>query len=242
MSCLLIEAHLDILPASDDRFRVLKAAFERTTGVYLSAKLLTREGSRANAYNQRDAPRGVSRDQGRVLTRPQLDALGKLCIEAFERAAASDSLKKHSQLKDILGMWLRWSSHSDAPKAYFRELVAKDDGLIPLLEQYLGGKLSEDEHRRLIERLYDSGLNEIEQFMPVAEVKLRVEELAQNRPSEHVIKLCNAFMDVFDEHLRNSAAFPGGGLGTAHALGESEQVALPANKTNGVDNSAIEPT
>ena len=208
MSCLLIEAHLDMLPTSDERFTILKTAFERTTGVYLPAKLLTREGSRESEYMKKDAPRGVSRDQGHVLTRPQLDELGKLCIKAFKRAAASDSLKRHPQLKDILGWWLHWSRPSDAAKVYFRKLVATVDGLAFLLEQYLGGKLSEDAHRKWVERLYDSGLSDFEQFMPVDEIMRRVEEVSKKQISELHAKLCSVFMDVYREHVRNRGMFP----------------------------------
>jgi hypothetical protein len=171
MSSLLIEAHLDMLPTSDERFRVLKAAFEWTTGVYLPAKLVTREASRESEYVKKDEPRGVSRDQGHVLTRPQLDELAKLCIKAFERAAASDS-KSHSQLKDILDWWNRWSRSSGAAKDYFRKMVATDDGLLTLLVQYFGGKLSDDEQQKSVDRLFDRGLTDFEQFMPVDEVKV----------------------------------------------------------------------
>ena len=208
MSCLLTEVHLDMLPTSDERFSVLKEAIERTTGVYLPAKLLTRQGSRENEYVQKDAPRGVSRDQGHVLTRPQLDELGKLCIKAFERAAASDSLKRHSQLKDILGWWLHWSRTSYAAKVYFRKLVATDDGLAFLLEQYLGGKLSEDAHRKWVERLCDLGLSDFEQFMPIDEIMRRVEDVSKKQISELHSKLCSVFMDVYREHVRNRRMFP----------------------------------
>lgn len=208
MACGLIEAHLDKLVTSAERFGVLKAAFEATKGIYLPASLLRREGSRANEYVKKWQPRGFSKDERGVLENEQLTQLAQICVRHFEQAAASGAIRKHPKLKDILEWWLYWSRPSDAAKVYFRKLVATDDGLAVLLEQYLGGKLSEDEHQKFIERLYNRGLSDFEQFLPVDEVKARVEDLAKKQPSDYVAKLCSVFMDVYEEHVRNKAAFP----------------------------------
>lgn len=208
MACVLIEAHLDKLASSADRFGVLKAAFEATKGIYLPASLLRREGSRANEYDKKWKSRGFSKDERGVLENEQLKELAQICTRHFGEIAESGALKKHPKLNDILEWWLHWSRPSDAAKVYFRKLVATDDGLAVLLEQYLGGKLSEDEHQKFIERLYNRGLSDFEQFMPVDEVKARVEDLAKKQPSDYVAKLCSVFMDVYEEHVRNKTAFP----------------------------------
>ena len=210
IACYLIEAHLDNLSSGSARFAVLKSAFEATNGIYLPACLLRREGSRANEYTKKDKPRGITREEVGVLENAQIDELARICIHYFEQAAESGSLQSHAKLQDILGWWLQWSRTSDAAKVYFRKLVATDAGLLTLLEQYLGGKLSDDAHQKFVDRLFDRGLTDFEQFMPADEVKGRVEEVSKGKLSELHSRLCRVFMDVYTEHMRNRAAFPAG--------------------------------
>ena len=225
MACLLIEAHLEKLPIGRDRFAILKSSFEATNGVYLPASLLRREQSRANEYVEKFKPRGFSPEERRVLENAQLNELAHICVRHFEQAAESGALLKHPKLKDILDWWLHWSRPSDAAKVYFRKLVATDDGLAVVLEQYLGGKLSDDEHQKFIELMYDRGLSDFEQFMKVDEVKDRVEELAKKQASDYAAKLCAVFIDVYEEHVRNKAAFPEATPGKPDAMSETENPA-----------------
>lgn len=204
-SCLLIEVHLNMLTSSDERFELLKVIFERTSGVYLPALLLTRLGSAENEYARKDLPRGVSRDQAKVLTRPQLDELGTLCIKAFERMAASGKLKNHLKLREILLWWTRWIPTSDGPKGYFREMVASDDGLIKILGQFLGGKLENDPNRQFVERMFDPGLSELEQFMPAEQIARRVEEFSKRRMPAASARLCAVFNKIYVEHQQSRA-------------------------------------
>ena len=209
MSCLVIGSHLDMQPTSGGRFRVLKEVFEGTNGIYLPAKLLTVEAEREGQYTRKEQQRGASRDERRVLTRKQLAELSQLCIQAFERAAASDGLRCHSRLKEILNWWLRWSTPSDAAKVYFRSLVSSDDGLALLLRQYLGGRLREDGHWDLVDTLYDSALADLEQFMPADEINRRVEEFSSKQVAEAHSRLCSVFMEQYQEHVRNRGMLPG---------------------------------
>jgi predicted KAP-like P-loop ATPase len=208
MACELIEAHLDKLPTVSERFTVLRSSFEATNGAYLPARLLCREQARANRNDKEYAHQGVSREQRGVFTNEQLNELARICVRNFEKAAESGWLQSHPRLEEILSWWLGWAKSPDSVKAYFRKLMATDDGLLILLEQYLGGKLSEDEHQKMVETLYDKGLSDFEQFMPVDEVKSRVEEVSRKQLSQRHANLCKVFMDLYAEHLRNKSALP----------------------------------
>lgn len=164
--------------------------------------------TRAHLGFKQYEPQGISREQRGVLENAQLDELARICIRHFEQAAESGSLQSHAKLQDILVWWLQWSRPSVAAKVCFRQLVATDGGLLTLLEQFFGSKLSDDAHQKFIERLSDRGLIDFEQFMAVDEVKRRVEEVSKGKLSELHSKLCEVFMDVYAEHVRNKAAFP----------------------------------
>jgi predicted KAP-like P-loop ATPase len=208
LSCLLIEGHLDKLPTTAERFAVLKSSFERTEGTYLPAYQLHREGSRVDQYTQKDKPRGFSRAQSGVLEDAQLDELAGVCVGHFERAASSGALRAHSKLKDILDWWLQWGKAPDGAKRYFRELIATDDGVIKVLEHYLGGKIGEDGPQRFLERMFDRGLSDFDQFVAVDEFKGRVDELAKKGLSERDAKLCGIFMELYSKHVRDRHLFP----------------------------------
>ena len=207
-ACDLIEAHLDKLPAGPNRFGALRASYEGTKGVCLPARLLCRERARANKHDKEYEDRGISREQRNVLTNEQLDQLASICVTNFENAAESGSLQSNPRLEEILGWWLGWSKSPASVKAYFQKLVATDEGLLILLEQFLSGKLSDDDQRKMVESLYPKGLTEFEQFMSVEEIRRRVEEVREKQLSERHARLCMVFMDVYAEGVRNRTAFP----------------------------------
>ncbi len=203
MSSLLIEAHLDKLGTVAERFAVLKQVFERTKGIYLPVRQLLREGSRANEFKTLPKSVGLSSEQYRVLEVMQLEELAAICVRHVEQTAASGALLSHPKLKELLDVWLRWGGPSKPAEAWFRKMVATDDGLLTLLENFLGSKLSEDFRQKFINRLYDEGLTKLEQFMPAEDIKRRVKELSQKKFSEFHTKLCKLFLDVYAEHIRD---------------------------------------
>lgn len=208
IACSVIEAHLAKLRGGTERSTVLKSCFENTTGIYLPAALLRREESRANEYAQKVAPTGVTREQHGALENAQLDELARICLSRFYQAAKSGSLQAHAKLKNILDWWFHWSRGSEAVKGYFNEMVRSDSGLLTLLDQYLGMKLSEDPRQQLVNRQFDHGLIDFEQFMPVEEIKPRVEELTKKQLPAQQTKLCAVFMEAYAEHVRNRHRFP----------------------------------
>lgn len=207
ISFYLIEAHLQRLSTRDERFATLKRSFLQTGGIYVPAWLLWRQISLAEDHIQNHEPRGITRDQRGILEKAQLDELVVLCVKTFEKAAASGNLKRHPKLREVLAWWLQWSRASSTPHAYFRELAGTDDGVTILLEQYLGERLSDDSRRQFLQSMYDRGLNGMDRFIPIEEVKGRVENLAKKPGSERVVQLCTAFLELFREHERNKGDF-----------------------------------
>jgi hypothetical protein len=166
-----------------------------------------------------------------VLENAQLDELARICIQHFEQAAESGSLQSHPKLQEILLWWLNWSRPSDAARVYFRKLVATDAGLLALLEQYLGGKLSDDEHQKFVDRLFNRGLIDFEEFMPVDELEHRVEEVSKGKLSKPHSKLCKVFMELYAEHVRNKAAFPATAPAQPEPVPKVDEPESPTNST-----------
>lgn len=197
--CHMIEVHLEKLAARDEKFEVLKSSFEKKNGVYLPAVLLRRERSRAEDYKKRHEPRGVSRDQMYILEEAQLDELREICVRHFNSAAETGSLQSNRQLKDILFFWLYWDTSPNPAKEFFRKLVQTDEGLLLILESFLGEKVSEDYGANISDFLFEKGLSEFEYFMSVEEVKARVEAANRNMLSDRAQKLCEVFMKLYED-------------------------------------------
>jgi hypothetical protein len=232
IGCLLIEGHLNKLPTGSERFLVLQASFDETNGIYLPACLLRSEGSRGKEHQKDYEPRGISREQRGVLTEEQLNVLGRICLRHFEQAATSGVLQTHPKLQEVLAWWLRWSAPSDAAKVYFRKLVATDEGLLTLFEQYLGRKLSDD-RPSFLGHLDDISLSEFGEFMSVDEINARVAEVARNPLSARQKKLCTLFMEIYAELLRMRSVLaatvsPTPGVATAPAQPEPSTDGSPS--------------
>jgi predicted KAP-like P-loop ATPase len=200
----LIKAHLDKVGDACARFTKLKSAFETSKGVYLPGYVLNREKQRAADHDKNYAPSNISREQRFVLSDEQLSELAQICIGKFAAAATADLLAANAGLPDILVWWLRWSSSSSAISDFFRKMVQSDDGLLRLLEHYLGRKL--DQKGQPV--VYEVGLTDFEQFVPVEEVKARVDNLVKTDLSRRADELCRVFLETYQEHVKARSAFP----------------------------------
>ncbi len=205
-ACELIEAHLEKPANARHRFSILKPLFQQTKGVYLPAFHAEEEQRRVHRFEQEDKPLGRKREDRGILENEQLNELKTLCIGRLERAAKEGTLKQHVELKQILQWWLHWGK-SDAPKDYFKQLAATTDGLLILLERFLGDRLSDEVHSQFINLLSDRGLSDFEEFMSVDDLKERVGQVSKGKLSRRDGNLCDEFAKLCAEHKRNRSFF-----------------------------------
>lgn len=206
VSCSLVDEHLAKVNSQAKRFSILKDVFEKTTGVYLPACQAKREWTRVEEFKKKDEPRGFSRKDCAVLEDEQLNQLASICLKRFSEAAKSGVLKTHPCLNEVLSLWWAWSRGSNEPKDYFRELSETDDGLLVLLERFLGKRVGGES--RFVDRLFDRGLSDFEPLADVNAFRQRVERALKGDLSPRQRELCRTFLALHDEHVRNQRLFP----------------------------------
>jgi predicted KAP-like P-loop ATPase len=167
------------------REEILKQAFRDTAGLLLPVRLTYLE--------ERIAAPDVS-----CVSPEGLEELKKLCLAKISAAAASSTLRSHSERAFILYRWLQWSGN-DEPKQWVKGLIATDDGLLLFLEPFIREvriRGLEDYVPRVRPQLTD--LKDLEPFISRDELARRIQSISVEGRSETELRTISAVKEALE--------------------------------------------
>jgi predicted KAP-like P-loop ATPase len=176
------------------RFEVLKQAISSGNALSTIVRELVTFGQQQGKYGA-DQP---GSEEEWLLTAQHLQELEELTLKKVQAAAQQNSLLQTPGLPQILYAWEDWASEEEV-KQWVQKAIGNDEGLVELLEKFLGKTITQSVSDMVPKKTYKLDLEQLEPFLEPSSVSDRVRSLDEkNGLTEERATAIKQFMQEYD--------------------------------------------
>lgn len=192
--------------SQEKRFDIFKAAISSTKDSIYT--IVHEVGVQGQQHGKATSKKELDPEDKRTVNSKQLEELEKLAVQKIEMWAKDDRLSKHPHLVSILYSWKRWIvPDSNSHKEFVKTLLQTEEGLVRFVTAFLVKSVSYGMGDYLGKINWRISLRNIEDFVPVKEIELKVREIVSSDKYEKLTEqqklALRTFVDTVDGKIKD---------------------------------------